>query len=260
MLYLTPFLTAYFLLLAALLGAVLGSFGHCLAGRMLAGESMAGRSRCPACGHTLGVRDLVPILSYLLLRRRCRYCQAPIHWRYPASELALALAFVLLTLRYNITLELAQFLLLAVILLVLTLCDLDEYLLPDVLLLAGVVVRVAYVLLSGDILTLALRSLVGGLSVSLPLLLLVLAADKFLGRETMGGGDIKLLFMLGLYFPWQQNLLLLIVACLLGLALALLFPPKDPQRHIPFGPAISLAAIFVAIFGAKVMGWYLSLF
>ena len=114
MLHLSPALTAYCCLLALLLGACAGSFLNCAASRRVHGQSaLRGRSHCDACGHTLAPRDLIPVLSYLLSRARCRYCGAKLSPRHLWAELSSALTFLLLLLRYDISLQMLQALLLA---------------------------------------------------------------------------------------------------------------------------------------------------
>ena len=261
LLYLTPALTAYLLLLTALLGLVMGSFLNCLAWRLAHNEPVSrGRSHCPACGHTLAARDLVPLLSWLLLRGRCRYCGAPVSPRYPAAELVTALAYVSVVARYGPTLSALRGLVLMSLLIAASLVDLEDGWIPDRLILAGIGAFVLLALPDAAPLAALGRGLFGALAVALPLLGLVLLADRLLGRETMGGGDIKLLFMIGLYFDWRLNLLLLIAACLLGLALAFILGRARPNAPFPFGPALAAAAWLVLLAGQPALDWYLGLF
>lgn len=216
------FLICYAAFWLAVLGAVLGSFFDCLAWRRAHGESIwQGRSHCGSCGHILGVRDLIPVFSYLFARGRCRYC----HTKIPAdalfAELAGMAAFGLLTWKTGLVPELAMWLIFAALLLLLSLIDLHERLLPDKLLIAAVANRLIFLLISGNVSEQLAPMLIGAFSVSVPMLLIALAMDRILGRESMGGGDIKLLFVLGLYLNWMQMLLLLFVACILGIAAAL---------------------------------------
>ena len=132
MLYLSPAITAYCCLLALLLGACMGSFLNCMASRRVHGQSaLRGRSHCDACGHTLAPRDLIPVLSYLLSRGRCRYCGAKLSPRHLWAEVCTALTFLLLLLRYDISLQMLQALLLACVLLACAFADLEGYIIPD---------------------------------------------------------------------------------------------------------------------------------
>ena len=252
--YLSPLLIAYLLFLAALLGLVFGSFCNAWAWRIVHGESIVhGRSHCAVCGHPLSARDLVPLLSWLFLRGKCRYCGAPISVRYPAVELISALYYLSIVLRFGLSVDALRLLILGSLLLTASLVDLDTMELPDGLLLAA---ALAALLRLPD----GWKSaLLGAAAISIPLLLLVLLADKLLGRETMGGGDIKLVAVLGLHFGSLQTLFLLILACVLGLCLGAAMK-KAKDAPFPFGPALALAGWFTALFGTSLVSWYLSLF
>ena len=254
MLHISPLLTAYILTVTALLGLVFGSFCNAWAWRLAHGESIVhGRSHCAVCGHPLSARDLVPLLSWLFLRGKCRYCGAPISVRYPAVELLSALYYLSIVLRFGLSVDALRLLILGSLLLTASLVDLDTMELPDGLLLAA---ALAALLRLPD----GWKSaLLGAAAISIPLLLLVLLADKLLGRETMGGGDIKLVAVLGLHFGALQTLFLLILACVLGLFLGAAMK-KAKDAPFPFGPALALAGWFTALCGTSLVSWYLSLF
>ena len=260
MLHLSPAITAYLVTLFTVLGLVMGSFLNAWAWRLCHGESVAkGRSHCAHCGHTLAARDLVPLVSFLVLRGRCRYCGGKISRRYPAVEAVCAALFVSLLLRFDLVQPLLtiRWLGLGCILLVLSLVDWDTQQLPDGLLLAAGLLALFRIPLEG---VAGVKSAaLGAVCISMPLLLLVLAADKVLGKETMGGGDIKLFFVLGLHFCPGQTLLILILACFFGILLAVI-TGRLHGKSIAFGPAIAAASWVTAIFGSPMIQWYLSLF
>lgn len=137
-------ITVYCCAMAALLGACMGSFLNCLTWRMLHGESvLRGRSHCDVCGHVLGVRDLVPVFSYLLSGGKCRYCGAKLSARHVWGELISAAVFVSLLLQYDISLQTLEAWLLACVLLACTFADLEGYIIPDRFVAAGVVLFIA---------------------------------------------------------------------------------------------------------------------
>jgi len=253
-----PLLTTYTLFWLGVLGAVMGSFLNCAAWRMAHGESiLTGHSHCGSCGERLTARDLVPIFSYLFHRGRCRRCGAKIPADCLISELAGALLFLGLGWRCDVTPRLLMWLIFGSICLLLALIDWNTRLLPDKLLLLAAVNRLVFLLVLQEPLKETLVSmLLGACSVSVPLLLLVLLMDRLLGRETMGGGDIKLLFVLGLYMDGLAMCLLLLTACVIGLAAGLALRAKSPERGIPFGPAIVLAWYLVFMFGEPLLTWY----
>ena len=99
-----------------------------------------------------------------------------------------------------------------------------------------------------------------GLSISLPMLILVLIMEKILKKEAMGGGDIKLIFVIGLYIGWEKSLLMLFVACVIGIIAGCIQMRKENENYIAFGPFLSAAAVISMLIGDGLIGWYLSLF
>lgn len=256
---------AYLLFLACLTGLVFGSFGNAWAWRIVHGEGIAkGRSHCADCGHTLAAADLVPLFSYLLLGGKCRYCGRKISPRYPIAEAVCGLIFVSFVLRFGFSLQTLAYCILGFSLFVLSLVDLDTCIIPDRFLVLAAVDFVVFAGLSPAPLATLRDGLIGGLALFLPMLALVMLADRVLGRESMGGGDLKLLFVLGLFTGAAKGLMMLILACLIGLVFALAPGLRgrdaDNPRAFPFGPSLALAAWAVILWGDGVLGWYLSLF
>lgn len=282
----SSFAMAYCVFVVALLGLCMGSFLNCLAWRVAHGESVAkGRSHCVSCGHELAARDLVPVFSWLLLRGKCRYCGARVSARYPLVEVLCACVFVSLFVRYGLTLTTVELMAFSCTLLILSLTDLDTYVIPNSTIVAAIVIRLAYIGVGGllgmhDAMSLLVESLVGAFVVAIPVLLLSLIMDHVLGRPSLGGGDVKLLFVAGLYFGWQQSLFLIILACVLGIILSAVGKRTEEagdaeeaseteeasevsedarSQLIPFGPAIALSCWVTMLVGQQVVSWYLSL-
>lgn len=257
------FLTVYLVCLAGVLGAVVGSFLDCVAWRRAHGESpWKGRSHCASCGHVLGVPDLVPVFSYLFSGGRCRYCKAKIPADAIIAEAAGAVMFAALFVRFDISFALPQWLIFGSLLLLLSLIDHFQRILPDPLLAAGIVNRLFFLVITRTLREQLPGYLAGALAISGLFLLLVLGMDRLLGRETMGGGDIKLIFVLGLYFDWAEMVLLLLISCILGILGSVLRNTgkggkKSPE--FPFGPYLAMAAGLVALFGRPLVDWYLGL-
>lgn len=277
MLYLTPFTTAYFLVLAFILGAVFASFLGCMGWRMSNGESVLhGRSHCDSCGHILNGRDLIPIFSYLARGGKCAYCKAPIPKSSLIGEILLATLFVLATLRWDITPKLVLMLSFICILYLLSLVDIYIQEIPDSCHLIAIGLRfVYYFVFEGFQMDTFLYLVASGFSVALPLLLLTLIMEKIMQREAMGGGDIKLIFVTGLYLGWEVNLLMMLVACIVGIVVGLAQgqgrqteeTSEDAEEaeetegnYFPFGPAIAIATVICLFVGNDIVSWYLSLF
>ena len=259
MLRLSPFITVYCCTVAALLGACTGSFLGCLAWRTVHGESvLRGRSHCDVCGHTLGVRDLVPVFSYLFSGGKCRYCGAKLSARHVWGELISGAVFVTLLLRYDISLQTLEGWLLACVLLACAFADLEGYIIPDRFIAAGVVLFAVTLLIEPEPFHRLADGLLGGVGVGGGLLLLSLYMDKRMKRETLGGGDVKLLFLTGLFFGWKGNLLCLTLACVAGIAWGL--AGKRRGEAIPWGPSIAVGAWITALAGQPFINWYLGFF
>lgn len=259
MLRLSAFITVYCCTVAALLGACTGSFLGCLAWRTVHGESvLRGRSHCDVCGHTLGVRDLVPVFSYLFSGGKCRYCGAKLSARHVWGELISGAVFVTLLLRYDISLQTLEAWLLACVLLACAFADLEGYIIPDRFIAAGVVLFAVTLLIEPEPFHRLTDGLLGGVGVGGGLLLLSLYMDKRMKRETLGGGDVKLLFLTGLFFGWKANLLCLTLACVAGIVWGL--AGKRRGEAIPWGPSIAVGAWITALAGQMFIDWYLGFF
>lgn len=249
-------ITFYLAFWLALAGAVLGSFLDCAVSRWAVGERpFRGRSHCCACGHTLAARDLIPVLSFALSRGKCRFCGAKIPVECLMAELAGAGALVCFGLRFGPSLELGQWLVFGAVLLALSLTDVAKRIIPDRLLLVLVANRAVWFFLLGQEAGLAVW--LRACAVPAALLALVLAAERLLEREVMGGGDLKLLFVFALYLSWAEQLLTLLAGCLLGLVWAAAQGKREP---LPFGPFLAAGAVLVVSFGGPLIQWYLGLF
>ncbi len=260
MLYLFPPLTVCLIALALVLGAVMGSFLNCAAWRLVHRESvLRGRSHCALCGHNLGALDLVPIFSYLALKGKCRYCGQPISPRYVAVEAVSALVYCTVLLRFDISWPCLRFLFLLSLLLFGALVDLEDGWIPDRVSILAAIGYVPLAFLEGGW-KLLLSGVLSGAAVLLALLAIVLVMEKIMKTEVMGGGDLKLFAVLGLYFGWQQGLFLVLVSCVLGLSAMAAFGRLKRRTQTRFAPILYLSAWLTALLGGSVIDWYLSLF
>ena len=264
MLYISPGFTVYFCALAFLLGACMGSFLNCMAWRIVHGESvLRGRSHCDVCGHVLTAGDLVPIVSYLVHRGRCRWCGAKLSARHVWAEGLTGAAFVLILLRFDLSLQALGALTLACVLLAGALADLEGYIIPDRFIVAGVTARIPFFFFENWRRTLP-DALLGGFAVGGGLLAFVLLYEKLRGVEAMGGGDLKLLFVTGLWLGWAKNLLCLLLACILGIAFGLATQKRraaqENAKLFPWGPSICAAGIVTMLAGDAVIAAYVSMF
>ena len=259
--YLPTHIVVYLYVLAAVLGAVLGSGLNCLSYRLAREQKWTGsqRSVCVHCGHVLAPKDLIPVLSFLFLKGKCRYCGKRLSARYVCTELLLALIFVSILWRFGLTFHTLCVLVLMCCLFCLSLVDLDIQIIPDRFLVIPALVRGLELVVSGGVSGL-LRGILPGLIFGGGLLALSLIMDKILKKDTMGGGDIKLLAVLGMFFTIPECLLLLMIACVVGIAMAAVLMKVDSETPFPFGPALAIAAWITMLFGNGLVSWYLGLF
>ena len=259
--FLPIYARVYLYFLAALLGLVLGSALNCLSYRIAHGQKWSGKSRsvCPVCGHVLGAKDLVPLFSYLFLKGKCRYCGTKISPRYPLTEAMLAVCYMSILARFGLTLDALSWAVFCSCLFCLSLVDLETRMIPDRFLVIPAVFRILQLLLEGGLKGL-LSGIWPGLAMGGAVLVLTLIMDKILKKETMGGGDIKLLAVVGMFLPFSQCLLMLILACVVGILMAAILMKAKPDAAFPFGPAISLSAWITMLAGEAIVSWYWSLF
>lgn len=253
-----------------LVGASVGSFLNVVIFRVPRGESvLAPRSRCPACGRALSFRDMIPVLSYLLLRGKCRYCKSRISPIYPLVESSCALLSVFLLERYGLTTALFRQALFLYLLLAITVIDTKEMLIPDGLVLSGVLIWSLFVLASpagplapGGVLPRSAGSLLSRMTEGFAGALLGFLVFLVIALVTggMGGGDVKFAGMCGLYLGPALTVAAIAIAFLAGglAALVLLTAGKAGMRsHIPYGPFIALGAFVASLWGERIIHWYL---
>ena len=242
-------------LLLFVLGAVIGSFLNVVIYRIPLGKSIvAPPSHCPKCDTRLKPWDLVPLLSWLSLRGRCRYCAASVSYRYALVELLTGLLFVFTYIQVGIDSILIVYLLLTSILIADTFIDFDHFILPDGLHAFG---TVAFMLLNLMFSFIPWQDAGLGVIVGMtPLLLLVLLTRG----NGMGLGDVKLMAMLGLFLGWKLTLLTLLLSFILGGVFGVLLlatKVKTRKDPIPFGPWIAMAAFIAMHWGEEIIKLYL---
>ena len=237
-----------------LFGLVVGSFLNVLIYRLpLELSVVKGYSMCPACEHRLFPRDLVPLFSWLLLRRRCRYCSAPVSWRYPAVELLNALLWLAISLRYGIGIASAAYCMVASCLLVVLFVDWEHQIIPDSMHVGIFIAGLLLAFWGAPALGWPNR-IIGLFSVSVLFLLIVLIS----GGRAMGGGDVKLMAALGFCLGWKQALLITMLGSVVGSIIALAQRCAATKR-VPFGSFLAAAGILSLFFGDTLIAWYTAL-
>jgi leader peptidase (prepilin peptidase) / N-methyltransferase len=241
------------------LGAVMGSFATAVAHRLPRGENwVSDRSRCPDCGAEIRARDNVPLVSWLILRGRCRDCGGRISASYPLAELTLGVLFAAtyLILRDEEWWMVVLGLTLCLVLVVITLTDLERRIIPNKVVLAGSVAAVVLVAI-GDPDSLA-ENAAAALIAGGAMFLLALAYPR-----GMGMGDAKLVAMMGLYLGRAvapATLIGFLLGALVGLFMMARYGAAARKRAIPFGPFLALGGVFGLWFGDDIVEWYLDEF
>lgn len=273
------------LILTFILGLFVGSFLNASIYRLAVSEELLdpsdghkgdsyaplkGRSACPECGHQLSWADLIPLLSFVLLRGRCAYCKEPISWQYPIVEFCTGALFSSMA-WYSGTnfmdvplFELLYLWIIASVLIVIFVYDLRFYLIPNVVLYPAILLAFVWRVVE------SLPLLSDGLSA--PIFLAVMAAfiaSAFFfviyaasGGRAMGFGDVKLAILMGLFLGWPDIIVALFMSfglgALFGIAL-ILSGKKEWRSAVPFGPFLITGTFFALFFGEGLIEWYLSL-
>ncbi len=248
---------AFVVAVAALFGAVFGSFLNVCILRLPKDESvLRPRSRCPSCGYQLAWYDNVPILSWVLLGGRCRRCRTRISAQYPLVELLIALIWAAAFWYYGVELTALAAAAFGTILLGIAVTDARHYLIPDEYTLGGLGLGLLLSLRAG--LPGLWEALLGAAVGFFLLWFVAWAGAKAFGKEAMGGGDIKMMAMVGAFVGWKGVLLTIFGGALLG---TLIFVPLTIRKKalVPFGVFLAAAAAVVFVFGDRIVGWYLSL-
>jgi leader peptidase (prepilin peptidase)/N-methyltransferase len=271
---LTPYII--YAVFAFLTGAVVGSFLNVCICRMPKDESVVSPpSHCPGCDYLIRWYDNIPILSYLLLKGKCRSCGAPISIQYPAVELlngliTLALFFKLFPPRLLegappqiLLTQLFYFCVLFVFcstMVVITFIDLEHQIIPDRITLPGIVVGFVVSFFIPQLGWLnSLIGIVGGGGI---LLLIAWLYQVIAKKDGMGGGDVKLLAMMGAFFGWKAVIFIIFVSSLLGSVIGvtlMVIQKKDTTLAIPFGPFLAGAAVLYIFYGPRIIHWYLTM-
>jgi leader peptidase (prepilin peptidase)/N-methyltransferase len=279
-LQLVPFPVA--LVFVAAFGALIGSFLNVVIHRLPRDESVVfPTSRCPSCAAAIRPYDNVPVLSWLVLRGRCRACKAGINARYPAVEALTALLFVLVLLHDGVTAALLPDLIFTAALVALIFIDAEHMILPDAITLPGVgfaLITRALVpnlygveflrdsaLASWPVTGLSLtNALLGALVGGGSLWLVGWLWERLRGVEAMGLGDVKMMFMVGAYLGWPLTLVTLflgvVAGAVTGVGLMLRRGERDMRMMLPFGIFLGAGAFVSLLAGRRIVVWYLNHF
>jgi leader peptidase (prepilin peptidase)/N-methyltransferase len=251
----------FFYISAFIFGAVVGSFLNVCIYRLPLGKSIVfPASHCPGCGTAVRYFDNIPVLSYLLLRGRCRSCGARISLQYPVVELVNAILTMLLFIKFGFSLEFLVMFIFCSALVVITFIDLEHRIIHDVISLPGIIVGF---ISSFFVNWLSWQdSLIGIVAGGGSLFIVAFVYQLITKKEGMGGGDIKLLAMMGAFLGWIAVPFIIFASSLVGSVIGItvmLAQKKDSKYAIPFGPFLAFGAILYVFYGRQIIYWYLHL-
>ncbi|MEN6434113.1 MAG: prepilin peptidase [Smithella sp.] len=240
---------------AFIFGAAIGSFLNVCIFRLPAETSIVKpRSQCPHCKHPLRYYDNIPLINFFFLRGKCRDCGEAISWRYPLVELITALLALLLFLKFGLTLSFLIYFIFTAVLIVITFIDLDHQIIPDILTLPGIPI---FFLAAIFLVKIPWREALIGLLIGGGVLLAIAFVYELLTkREGMGGGDIKLLAMIGGFLGWKSLIFVLLFSSFSGAIVgitAMIIKKQDMKYAVPFGPFLSAAAVAYLFWGDSFM-------
>lgn len=235
----------YFIISFFVIGTIFGSFYNVVGYRIPKGESIIfPPSHCTKCNHKLGPLELIPIISYIFLGGKCKNCKNKISCFYPIFELSSGLLFALSYIIFGLSLECLLSIVFISMLLIIIISDYQTMIIPDsILIVFGVLIIVIKYFIVGY--PSILYSLLDGVIAFIFMLLLKLFGDFIFKKESMGGGDIKLMFIFGVMFGYIISIFSVFVAALIGLPVSLILLKKNNSHEIPFGPFLAVAAIII---------------
>jgi len=242
-------------IIAGLFGAVVGSFLNVCIVRLPAEQSVVSpRSRCPKCDRPIDWRDNIPIVSWLLLGGKCRGCREPISMLYPLVELAVTLLWAGMAWHYGLSLEALSGALFGTLLLGIAMTDAMKYIIPNEFTWGGLIIGLLLAAAGG--LDVFIQAAIGA-AVGFGLLWLVGVVGTWAFKEeAMGGGDVKMMAMVGSFLGWQGVLLTIFLGALAGTAIFLPLTLMGRKKQVPFGVFLAFGAAITYVVGPSLIAWY----
>jgi leader peptidase (prepilin peptidase)/N-methyltransferase len=242
-----------------ILGLIVGSFSNVCIYRIPRNESIVyPASHCPKCHSNISPKDNIPLLSYILLKGRCRNCKSKISIQYPIVEFLTGFIYLIIYLIYGLSIQTLIYIILASSLIIISFIDLNEQIVPDVISLPGIVLGfiISFFVPYISFVNSALGILAGGGII----LIIGLAGSVIFKKEAMGGGDVKLAAMIGAFLGWRYIIISLFLGFFLGAIVGIILilsKIKSREDVVPFGPFIVLGSLITLLWGEKILIWYL---
>ncbi len=264
------FIDSYLYLFVFILGLCFGSFLNVIIYRIPLKKSIVKPpSSCPACGNKLGIIELLPVVGYFIIKRRCRNCQTKISIQYPLVEISTGISFLLVYSYFSLTTETLFFFSLLYLLLGISLVDFKYRIIPNQLVITGIIIAFIFHLPSFASFWLAvpdsfllsitlLDSLYGFILGSIVFILIIL-----ISKGGMGGGDLKLMAMIGLFVGLRGTATAMLLGFVAGAVVGVYFMIRGKLTRkdaLPFAPFLALGTVIEVFFGDQLWNWYINLF
>lgn len=235
-----------------IIGTIFGSFYNVVGYRLPKGQSIIyPASHCPNCNHKLTFIELIPIISYIIQHGKCRNCKQKISPFYPIFEALTGILFVMAYLSFGFTFKLIIALTFISMMIIITVSDYNYLIISDeVLIVFGLILLVEIICING--LTAGINSLINGSLAFITMFLLKKFGDFIFKKESMGGGDIKLMFIFGMVLTYPIAVLSIFMGSLIGLPIALIIMHKKSDHVIPFGPFLAAGATLLLLMQVNV--------
>lgn len=235
------------IILFFIIGIIFGSFFNVVGYRVPKGESLLyPSSHCTKCNHKLEPLELIPIFSFLFLGGKCKKCKDKISWFYPIFEFSTGLLFVLSYMSFGFSLECLLAIIFISMLLIIIISDYQTMIIPDSVLIifSSLIILTKYFIIGIEGVGI---SLLHSLGAFIFMLLIKILGDFLFKKESMGGGDIKLLAVFGLMFGFPMSIISVFVAALIALPISLIILKLKNSHEIPFGPFLAISAIIIVL-------------
>jgi len=248
-------MTIILIIIVFLYGITIGSFLNVCIYRLPAGQSVIlTRSHCTKCEKDIRFYDLIPIISYIFLNGKCRFCSEKISIRYPIIELLNGILYIIAFLKFGISAETILYCLLSSVLLVIVIIDYEHQIIPNELVIVTIAIGIFYNILKGEI----VHQIIGFFAASSILYLIAI-----ISKGGIGGGDIKMVAAFGFCIGWQKILLSLFLGSLVGSVVAIylmFYKNYNRKTAVPFGPFIAIGIYISIMYGTDLINWYLKVF
>lgn len=249
----------YYFIVFFIFGTIFGSFFNVVGSRLSRGESIVyPPSHCNTCNHRLTPIELIPIFSFLLQGGKCKNCKTKLSWFYPIHEFATGLLFALAYFQFGFSLELVEAITFISMIMIIIVSDYEEMIIPDEVLIVFNILLVIEIFFMKGLDGLFISLLHGVISMVI-MFIIKKFGDFLFKKESMGGGDIKLLFTFGLVLKIPMSLVSIFLASFIGLPISLVILYSKKSNIIPFGPFLGIGAIIILLLGIDI-NWLINLY